>query len=143
MKRIIISAVAVLAISVMASCKDKLVTFAQLPEVARTYINTNFPDDKVVAVTVDDDLIRPDFDVRLSSGVELQFEHDGSLEKVASRNGISADLIPAAIREYVSENFPAAGYREYEIGRKKYEVKLTNGLELKFNNNFQLIEVDD
>ena len=143
MKRILISALAVVAISVMASCREKMVTFTQLPEVAKTFINTNFPDDTVVAVTVDDDLIRPDFDVRLSSGVELQFEHDGALEKVASRNGISADLIPQTILDYVSANFPSAGYREYEIGRRTYEVTLTNGLELKFNNNFQLIEVDD
>lgn len=143
MKKIMTLAIATFAISVMASCMERPVTFDQLPSAAKTYINTNFEGDKVVFASIDDDLIRPDYDVRLASGTELQFSNSGALEKVASRQGISADLIPQSIRDYVAAHFPSAGYREYEIGRRTYEVTLTNGLELKFNSVFQVVEIDD
>jgi hypothetical protein len=143
MKKIVILAIAVFSCSVMASCREKPVTFDQLPTAAKSFINANFAGDKVVMAKLDDDLIRPDYEVRLSSGVELKFNNSGSLEKVASHKGISADLIPHSIREFVSEHYPTAGYRELEIGRRTYEVKLTNGLELKFNSAFHLVEMDD
>lgn len=143
MKKIMTLAIATFAISVMASCMEKPVAFDQLPSAAKTYINTNFEGDKVVFASIDDDLIRPDYDVRLASGTELQFSNSGALEKVSSRQGISADLIPQSIRDYVTAHFPSAGYREYEIGRRTYEVTLTNGLELKFNSVFRVVEVDD
>lgn len=143
MKRIILLAMSVVAFSVMASCREKPVSFEQLPVAAKTYINTNFSGDRVVLAKLDDDFIRPDYEVRLSSGVELKFSNSGALEKVASHNGISADLIPQSIRDFVSANYPSAGYKEYEIGKRTYEVKLTNGLELKFNSVFRLVEIDD
>ena len=143
MKKIVILAVSVFAFSVMASCHEKPVTFEQLPAVAKTYINTNFAAHSVVLATIDDDLIRPDYEVVLSEGVNLKFNNDGSLEKVSCKNGISPDLVPQSIRDYVSMHYPSAGYREFEIGKRTYEVKLSNGLELKFNSTFNLVEVDD
>jgi hypothetical protein len=143
MKKIMTLAIATFAISVMASCMEKPVTFEQLPAQAKTYINTNFAGDKVVLATMDDDLIRPDYEVRLTSGTELQFDHGGALEKVSCRSGISADLIPQGIRDYVAAHFPSAGFREYEVGRRSYEVTLSNGMELKFNSAFNLMEIDD
>ncbi len=143
MKRIVILAIAVFAFSAIVSGREKPVTFDQLPAAAKTYINTNFSGDKVVLAIVDDDLIRPDYEVRLSSGVELKFNNSGALEKVASRERISSALIPKTIREYVAVHYPSAGYRQLEIGRRTYEVTLTNGLELTFNSFFQVVEVDD
>ena len=143
MKKILILTIAIFAVSSVASCQEKFVTAAQLPSPAKTYINTNFPGDDIVSVLLDDDVVNPDYEVRLASGVHLQFEHNGALEKVACRKGIPAELIPVSIREYVSANYPSQGYTEFEIDRRTYEVTLTNGLELKFNSSFRLIDVDD
>ena len=143
MKKIGVSVMAIVAFSVMASCREVPVTFEKLPIAAKTYINTNFADDKVVMVQKDDEFIRPDYEVHLASGVELKFSNDGALEKVESHKGISEDLIPLSIRDFVSAHYPSAGYIEYEIGKRTYEVKLTNGQELKFNSVFELVDIDD
>ncbi len=143
MKKMMILMLGIFAFSVIMVGREKPVTPDQLPAAAKTYIKTNFAGDKVVLAIVDDDLIRPDYEVRLASGVELQFDNAGALEKVASRKGISADLIPQSIRDYVSALYPNAGYREYEISRRTYEVTLSNGMELKFNSSFQILEIDD
>lgn len=143
MKRIFaLFAIMMASLSVMRA-DDRPVTFAQLPAAAQSFINTNFPDDSISYATVDDDLIRPDYNVVLVSGMKIQFEHDGSMEKIECRNGIPAGMVPVQINDYVKKHYPDAYVTEYEIGRKFYEVKLSNRLEMKFNKNFILVGIDD
>ena len=143
MKKIVLLAIGICAVSIMASCREKPVSFDQLPGAAQSFISTYYTDQTVTVATKDDDLIRPDYDVRLSNGTELEFDYAGELKKVSSREGVLEELIPDGIRKYVAAHYPKAGYREYEVGKRTYEVKLTNGMELKFNTNFILIEIDD
>lgn len=144
MKKIMIIAAFALAFTLVACAGDRPVTFQQLPAAAQAFITTNYPDDKVSYATVDDDVYRPDYKVVLVSGAMIQFHNDGSLEKIASRNAdIPAGLIPVQITEYVKTHFPDASIIEYEVGRRTYEVKLSNRLELKFNRKFNIMEVDD
>lgn len=143
MKKIFAILALSMAVLTVAKAGDRPVTFNQLPAPAQTFINTNYPDDKISFATVDDDLIRPDYSVVLVSGVRIQFNNDGSLEKIESKAGVPEGLIPVQIRDYVKLHYPDAAFYEYEIGRRSYEVKLSNRLELKFNRNFYLVEIDD
>lgn len=143
MKKIFAILALSMAVLTVAKAGDRPVTFNQLPAPAQTFINTNYPDDKISFATVDDDLIRPDYSVVLVSGVRIQFNNDGSLEKIESKAGVPEGLIPVQIRDYVKLHYPDAVFYEYEIGRRSYEVKLSNRLELKFNRSFYLVEIDD
>ena len=143
MKKIFAIAAIALASLQIIKADDRPVTFAQLPAAAQAFINTNYPDEKISYATVDDDLILPDYNVMLANGVKIQFEHNGSLEKIESRAGVPENLIPFQIKDYVKLHYPDALFLGYELGRKSYEVKLSNRLELKFNKNFILIEIDD
>jgi hypothetical protein len=144
MKRNLIIMALLLASMTIVNADDRPVTFNQLPSAAQTFINKNYPDDKVSFATVDDDFIRPDYHVALVSGVMLQFENDGSLEKVETRNGnIPEGIIPVQILQVVNSYYPDATILSYEVGRRSYEVKLSNRLELKFNSRFELVELDD
>jgi hypothetical protein len=134
----------VLASVTIAKADDKPVTFKQLPKAAQTFINTNFPKDKVSFATVDDDIIAPDYEVALVSGVMMQFRNDGSLESIKSRTGnIPAGIIPQQIINGVKGYYPDAMILEYDIDRLSYEVKLSNRMEIKFDRNFNIIEIDD
>lgn len=143
MKRfLVIIAMTMASLSIMKA-DDRPVTFTQLPVAAQAFINTNYPSDKISYATVDDDFIRPDFNVVLVSGVRIKFENNGALEKIESPAGVPDILIPVQIRDYVKIHYPDSIIREYEIGRRHYEIKLSNRLELKFNRNFNVIEIDD
>lgn len=136
----------VIVLTSLASLKadDRPVTFAQLPMAAQTFINANYPDDKVSFATVDDDVFRPDYQVALAGGVMIQFNHDGSLEKIETRSGNIPDgIIPVQIVEAVKGYYPDAKILEYEVGRRSYEVKLSNRIEIKFNTRFNVIEIDN
>ena len=93
---------------------------------------------------MDDDVIMPDYQVVMANGVMMQFEHNGRLEKIETRSGeIPAGIVPVQIVELVKAHYPDAKILQYEVGRKTYEVKLSNRMELKFNSRFNVIEVDD
>ena len=143
MKNIFATLFISLAFITLAKADDKPATYDQLPAAAKTFIAENYPADQISYVTVDDDLIRPDYNVMLANGIKLQFENSGALEKIEARSGVPEGLIPVQIRDYVKIHYPDAFFTEYEIGRRNYEVKLSNRLELKFNKGFILVEIDD
>ena len=144
MKNIFATLFISLAFITLAKADDKPATYDQLPAAAKTFIAENYPADQISYITVDDDIIRPDYTVMLQSGVKIEFENNGSLSKISSsQNGIPAEIIPMQIRDYVRRNYPDAAYVSYEIDRNSYEVTLSNRLELKFNSRFALVEIDD
>lgn len=143
MKKIALTMISLAAFAAALSADDRPMAFEKLPVAAKEYIQTNFPGEKTTMVTKDDDLIFADYTVMLSNGIKLEFEHSGALTQISSPNGIPAELVPVSIRNYVQTHYPDAGYLEFEIGKRTYEVKLTNRMELKFNNSFHIIEVDD
>ena len=101
------------------------------------------PNEKMSFATVDDDFFKPDYHVALVNGVMIQFENDGRLEKIEVRNGDIPDgIIPIQIVEAVKGYYPDARIIEYEVGKRSYEVKLSNRLELKFNTRFEVIELE-
>ena len=143
MKKIALTLIALAAFAAALSADDRPISFDRLPSAAKSYIETNFPGENASFVTKDDDLIRPDYTVVLTNGIKIEFDHSGALTQISSPDGIPAEQVPVSIRNYVKTHYPDAGYLEFEIGRHTYEVKLTNRMELKFNKNFHIIEVDD
>lgn len=142
MKKTLLSA-AVVLVSMACVAEDKPVKFEHLPSAAKDFINVNFPGVGVSYAFEDDDLVKPDYEVRLENGVQITFEHNGSLEKIHASSGIPDGIVPVQIVDYVKSNYTSVSIVEYEVGRKEYEVKLSNGLELKFDGNFRMKGVDD
>ena len=144
MKRNLIALALMVASISTLKADDKPVTFNQLPKAAQTFINVNYPNEKMSFATVDDDFFKPDYHVALVNGVMIQFENDGRLEKIEVRNGDIPDgIVPIQILEAVKGYYPDARIIGYEVGKRSYEVKLSNRLELKFNTRFEVIELDD
>ena len=144
MKHLLAIVAVVAMFSMTAQADDKPIAFEKLPVASQQFLNTNFPDVKILSVMQDDDLVRPDYYVRLADGIKVDFSHCGALEKIECRKGgVPESLIPVQITGYVKSHYPGEVVVEYEVGKKGYEVKLSNGMELKFNQGFHLIKVDD
>ena len=137
-------AVAIVALlACQAHADDRPVDFGSLPAASQAFVKSHYSDVKVLYVTKDDDIILPDYYVRLENGVNLQFTNGGALEKIEAKAGVPEGIVPVQIVEYVKANYPIALVVEYEVGRKTYEVKLSNRLDIKFNSSFRVIEIDD
>ena len=117
--------------------EDRPIDFNKLPASAQTFVKTNYSDVPVMYVTKDDDIILPDYTVRLQNGVEIKFGNNGALESIKDPDGVPAGVVPMQITDYVKANYPQVEIIEYEVDRNSYDVKLSNRLELKFNSSFK------
>lgn len=144
MKRILTILVGLLTIVSVSKADDKPIRFEQLPKAAQKFVTVNFPENKVLYASKDDDIVFPDYEVRLDNGVSIDFSNDGKMEKIkGTQAGVPAALIPVKIREYVAAHYPEVKYLEYEVDKTGYEVKISNGLELRFSTSFHLVDIDD
>ena len=73
----------------------------------------------------------------------MEFDKNGYWKEVDCKySSVPAAVIPEAIQKYVKDNYPDTKILKLERDKKEYEVKLTNRTELKFDINFNLIDID-
>lgn len=147
MKRIGIILIGLALMTNMACADNDKVTnnINELPQVSRTFLKNYFNGNKVSHIKIDKDLFLVDsYDVILTDGASVEFNRDGEWKEVKSfQQNIPDTLIPAEIRQYVSQNYPGQKIMTVERGKRKVSVDLANGLELKFDLNGNLIDIDD
>ena len=128
-----------MCMSVMAD-NDRVITFDQLPTQAQTLLKKHFADKVPLVVTVDWD----DYKVMYANGDKVEFDKKGNWRDIECKTSqVPAALIPAQITANVNATFPGAAITEIDQDRRGYSVKLSNGLELEYNRNFQIVELDD
>lgn len=147
MKRIGIILIGLALMTNMACADNDKVTnnINELPQVSRTFLNNYFDGNKVSHIKIDKDLFLVDsYDVILTDGTSVEFNRDGEWKEVKSfQQNIPDTLIPAEIRQYVSQNYPGQKIMTVERGKRKVSVDLANGLELEFDLNGNLIDIDN
>ncbi len=144
MKKIALFFASVMAFAGVASADDKPITFEQLPAKAQQFIKTNFPQEKIAFTSLDKDIFGDTYDVLFASGTKLEFTDKGEWKEIECKySTVDEKFIPEQIRKYVTDTYPGTKYVKIEKGKNGYEVELTNGLELTFDRNFVLIDIDD
>ena len=84
-----------------------------------------------------------EYEVYLKDGSEIKFDKKSNWEKVECREGaVPATIVPEAITTYVRTHFPGETITQIERDGNKYEVELSNRLELKFDRNGRFLKID-
>jgi hypothetical protein len=132
-------------IALMTACSDKPVTANELPEPITTFIQQNFPGQTISFAKKDLEVTGSQYDVVLADGTQIDFDTDNVWDKIecSMANPVPTALIPAPIQAHLQTNFPDAMILKIDKEHYGYEVELANGLELKFNEQGALMEVDD
>lgn len=146
----ILSVVAVVvvcaAVAIVATARDKVITAAELPAKAQTFIKTYFPKSTPAIVKQDKEAFSTDYEVVYPDGAKVEFDGNGNWKEVKCLSGIPAKIIPAQISAYLKSNgYVGNGINvvKIDVDRKGYEVELSNGMELEFNRQYQLIDIDN
>ncbi len=123
---------------------DRPIQFNQLPKRSQQLINESFPNDRVSYAKMERDLLDVTYEVILVSGAKLEFVRNGDWKEISTRaTTIDPKLIPAPINDYVKQNHPNLQIVKIERDRYTYEIKLTDGVQLKFDRSFRFIGWDD
>lgn len=124
--------------------REKLIDVTKLPASAQEMLKTHFAGKTVSFVKAERDGLSMDYDVIFDDGSAIDFSAKGAWEEINCRQGdIPAALVPEKIAKYVAEKYATQKIRQIERRRRGYEIKLTNGLELKFNKQLQFCGIDD
>ena len=123
---------------------DKIVSADKLPAEIKAFVKEHFPKTNISYATKDIEFMGVIYDVSLADGTEIDFDKKGNWDKInCHTQAVPAALIPAAISQFVNANHPGAMITKIDKERYGYEVELSNGLDLEFNNKGQLTSIDD
>lgn len=144
MKKLLAILACVMCISTSAMADDDIsITKEQLPKVSQEFINQHFSKLKVSYVKMERDLFDKSYDVIFVDGSKIEFRKDGSWKEVKCKySSVPDNVVPVKIREYIKTNYPDVTIIKIEKDYRKYEITLSNGLEVDFNKAFQVIKVD-
>ena len=138
--------IGILALSLlMTACSDKPVAPTQVPGPIKAFIQQNFAGQNITFAEKDLELTGWKYDVVLTDGTRVDFDTDDAWDKIESpmTAPVPTALIPAPLVTYLQANFPDAMILKIDKEHYGYEVELANGLELKFNKQGALMEMDD
>lgn len=122
---------------------DKPISVSQLPTAAQQILNSHFVDKKVALAKVESGLIEKNYDVIFTTGEKIEFDRKGNWTEIdCKQSSVPAKLVPTQITNYVKQNYPGNKILKIEKDRNEYEIKLSNGIEITFNKNFDVIDID-
>ena len=133
MKKLLFLLLSVFTLQVAQADNDKPITFDKLPAKAQTFIKQNFPTEKVAFTKMEKGFLDTSYDVVFVNGNGVEF---------CKRSSVPTKAVPAQITKFVKESHPNATILKLERDRYTYEVKLSNFWEIKFDKQFNVIDMD-
>lgn len=117
-----------------------------LPEKAKTFLSTYYA--KIDVASAKEEVAswfeKKEYEVKLKDGEKIEFDDQGNWKEVdGKRSAIPLSLIPENIIQYVKRSFPKTDVIKLKRDKKKYEVAISNGLELEFDKKGKFIKIED
>lgn len=146
MKKLLILAAALLTFGTLTANadNDRPINVSELPQKAQQFIKEHFPNEKVSFAKVERELFDTTYEVIFTNSSKIEFLKNGDWKEVDCKYAaVPKAVIPQQIAKYVTEHYPEVAVVQIDRDKRDYEVKLANGLELTFDLNFNLIDIDD
>ena len=145
MKKIVFLFISLFAMNFVALAgNDKPIQVSEMPKAAQLFIKNHFADLSVAMAKVETDFLDKNYDVVFTNGNKVEFDKKGNWTNVdCEHTQVPVAILPEAIRQYVTQNYPDAKVLKIEVtDRKGYDVELSNGFELEFDKRLNVIDVD-
>jgi hypothetical protein len=144
MKNFIVSGIFALVL-LMTGCSDKPVPPAQLPAPIQSFVQQYFPGQTITFAQKDLELTGWKYEISLADGTHIDFDTDDMWDKIECplTNPVPTALIPPPVASTIQANYPDAMITKIDKDRNGFEVDLANGLELKFNKQGAIVDMDD
>jgi len=146
MKKLFLLTIVLICAAVAAHADDKrVIQRSELPAAAQQFLDEYYPEGEVSMVWKERDFASASYEVRLSDGTTVEFDRSGAWTEVdGSRTApLPEALVPAEIRAAVERHFSGSRIIKLERDRRGYEAELSNGVDLKFDKQLRLTDIDD
>ena len=146
MKKIMLTAALLFAgITASLADNDRPITLEQLPAAAQTFLKTHFADLTLAYAVEDPKFVGSEYEVTYTDRTEVEFRPNGEWSSVERRYAaVPASIVPAQISDYVAKSSFSNQYiKKVERDAYTWEIELSNGIEIKFDREFHVIDIDD
>lgn len=128
-----------------ADGREKPTSVYKLPQAAQEFLSAHFKDLTVAYAVEEQKYTGKEYEVVYTDRTEIEFRSDGQWESVGRKySPVPASIVPQPIQTFVSgSNYPGQFIRQIDRNAYTWEVELSNGLEIKFDNQFNVIDIDD
>lgn len=124
--------------------KDVVITKTELPKAATTFIDKHFKGKEISLIEKDKDFLSVSYKVKFSDNTEVEFDKSGEWDEVdGNKTAIPTSFILKPIMTYVTSNYKEESVTKIEREARRYEVKLSNGLELEFSKDGKFKRIDE
>ncbi len=124
--------------------RGRIISKQQLPVLAIQLIDSNFANSKISYVKEETDFLEKNYEVVFADATKLEFTRKGDWKEVDCRNShVPYEIVPDEIEKYITEHYDSERILRIERDRNDYEVYISNRLELTFDKNFNIIDIDD
>ena len=123
---------------------DKPIQVTEMPKEAQSFVKSHFANQSVAVAKMETDFFDKTYDVIFTNGDKVEFDKKGNWTKVdCEHTQVPQAVIPAAIQQYVSKNYPDAKVVKIEkTDRKGFDVDLSNGFDIEFDKKMRVVEID-
>ena len=138
MKKLLIICIAVVSVAAMAFC----VKTDSNPKI-ETFVSTYFPQVSISMAVPDG----REYDVMLSDNTKLEFNRKVEWKEIDCEHStiytvVPSALVPQQITDYVSQNYPNNTIVKISKGGRDWDIELNNDIEIEFNKNFEVVDID-
>ena len=146
MKKIMLTAALLFAgITASLADNDRPIALDKLPAAAQTFLKTHFADLTLAYAVEDPKFVGSEYEVTYTDRTEVEFRPNGEWFSVERRYAaVPASIVPAQISAYVAKSSFSNQYiKKVERDAYTWEIELSNGIEIKFDKEFRVIDIDD
>lgn len=139
MKKLFLFMVSLFMIQGIATAMEKKISMDKLPKAAQTFIMKNLTTDNVTSIMMEDDM---DYRVMWKDGTKVEFDKMGMWKDIEAGKGgsVPMSVVPKEIQTVLMASHKGAMVQKIEKESSGgYELKLSDGKELKFNSMFKQI----
>lgn len=139
-----LSIVSLVIASFIANAQDKIIQLSKLPKQAQSFLKTYGVSHEISYIKMEDELFKKTYEIKMRDGSEFEFDKNGAWKEIdLKRKAVPSALIPQAIKAYVAKSFPNNHIVKISKTSSKYEIELSSGLDLEFNNKGKFLRIDD
>lgn len=123
--------------------EDHPIQVNELPKKAQEFIKQYFSKNSISFAKIEKDFWDKNYDVVFVNGDKIEFDKNGTWENIDCKySEVPTTIIPKPIINYLTQHYPNAKVIQIERNKHGYEIELNNKIEIKFNLNFQVTEID-
>lgn len=121
---------------------DKPIEVSQMPKAAQQFVKQYFGGQKVAYAKMESDWSKS-YEVGFANGDKIDFDKKGNWTEVDCKHSVvPTEIVPEPIVTYLATHYAERKITGIEQDTHGYEVRLDNGLEMKFTKEYRLVELD-